>query len=1098
MVNLIPDGNSAKANFLKKLGNSFERRFSHLNDIEDINNAIIAKQKAMDLIPDGHPDKVTYLNDLGASLEIRFDHLGGVKDLENVIAVQQQAVDLTPDGHPLKVVYLNNLGISLERCFERLGEIENLDKAITVHQQALHLTPDGHPHKVACLENLGSSWSARFNCLGQIDDLEKAIAVQQHAAVDLIPDGHSHKARYLTNLGASLESRFDHLGKVEDLANAIAAQQQAVDLLPDGHLDKIDCLNNLGNSLESRFHCLGEVNDLENAIAAKQQAVKLTPDGHPGQARWLNHLGTSFHSRFDYLGTIKDLDNAIAVQWQAVKLVSDDHPDMVGCLQNLGTSLASRFNCLGEVEDLNNAISAQQRVISLIPDGHVETARSLNNLGNSLDSRFKCLGDVKDLDHAITVQRQAVKLTKDDNPNKALYLNNLAISLESRFDHLREVKDLDDAIVAKQKAVDLTPDDHPYWATCLNSLGNSLYNRFNCLGIIEDLNNAIATQQEAMDLTPDGHPEKARCLNNLGLSLQRRLKHLGHMEDLDSAIAFFSRSANNTSGSAAERYFGAIRWANLCSEYERPSSALEAYNVTLEIIPELAWIGLKVATRYNKLSDIGDISNAAAALAISNQDLPLALEWLEQGRSIVWGQILQFRTPLEDLQLHEPDLAEDLLNVSRALENAGTSRDKVYSHNDDFRQLIETEAQKHRALAVKYKSLLEQVRSLDGFESFLKPKRLPALLHASKNCPVVLITISNSRCDALILHSYKPSEPIVHVPLQEFSLAQANLLYSQLNTSLHSHNARYSRKLLIDDRAIPDKAKVLQSVLANLWTWVVHPVLLELQHMLTDSRDENKLHITWCPTGPLAFLPLHAAGIYNSEDPAKNTSILDIAVSSYTPTLALLLRTPVKHVEMIGTLIVSQSKTPGQRALPGTIKEAEVILKHLSANTTLHLKDENATIVNVLDAMGQHSWVHLACHGIQNTQNSLKSAFALQDGKLDLQALMAISFNHAELAFLSACQTATGDEQLPEEAAHLAAGILAVGFRSVVATMWSIHDADAPTVAETFYSTLLREPRREDGTLNVVYALHEGVRKLRENIGLERFERWVPFVHLGL
>lgn len=57
---------------------------------------------------------------------------------------------------------------------------------------------------------------------------------------------------------------------------------------------------------------------------------------------------------------------------------------------------------------------------------------------------------------------------------------------------------------------------------------------------------------------------------------------------------------------------------------------------------------------------------------------------------------------------------------------------------------------------------------------------------------------------------------------------------------------------------------------------------------------------------------------------------------------------------------------------------------------------------------------------------------------------MGMVAKNAELAFLSACQTAVGDEKIPEESAHLAAGMMVVGFKGVVATMWSIGDADAP------------------------------------------------------
>ena len=114
---------------------------------------------------------------------------------------------------------------------------------------------------------------------------------------------------------------------------------------------------------------------------------------------------------------------------------------------------------------------------------------------------------------------------------------------------------------------------------------------------------------------------------------------------------------------------------------------------------------------------------------------------------------------------------------------------------------------------------------------------------------------------------------------------------------------------------------------------------------------------------------------------------------------------------------------------------------------------------------------------------------------------MRTAADNAELAFLSACQTAVGDEKVPEESAHLAAGMLVVGFRGVVATMWSIQDSDAPIIVEAFYTKLLAL-RREEGVAlkgtGAPYALHEATRALREKVGEKNFMRWVPFVHLGV
>jgi CHAT domain-containing protein len=85
---------------------------------------------------------------------------------------------------------------------------------------------------------------------------------------------------------------------------------------------------------------------------------------------------------------------------------------------------------------------------------------------------------------------------------------------------------------------------------------------------------------------------------------------------------------------------------------------------------------------------------------------------------------------------------------------------------------------------------------------------------------------------------------------------------------------------------------------------------------------------------------------------------------------------------------------------------------------------------------------------------------------------------HAELAFLSACPTATGDERIADESVHLAAGISLAGYRGVIATMWSINDSDAPQIAEDVYTRILKggRPNRKEAA----YTLHDAVKRLKD------------------
>ena len=129
-------------------------------------------------------------------------------------------------------------------------------------------------------------------------------------------------------------------------------------------------------------------------------------------------------------------------------------------------------------------------------------------------------------------------------------------------------------------------------------------------------------------------------------------------------------------------------------------------------------------------------------------------------------------------------------------------------------------------------------------------------------------------------------------------------------------------------------------------------------------------------------------------------------------------------------LAVIQPNTPGAASLPGTEEELLRIKSHTSGSR-LGLKSlvgAQATVNSVLREIKDCSIVHFACHGIQDTTHPLSSRLLLHGGYLSLAQLMYTKLPNARLAFLSACETATGQENLPDEAVHLAAGMLAAGF----------------------------------------------------------------------
>lgn len=140
-------------------------------------------------------------------------------------------------------------------------------------------------------------------------------------------------------------------------------------------------------------------------------------------------------------------------------------------------------------------------------------------------------------------------------------------------------------------------------------------------------------------------------------------------------------------------------------------------------------------------------------------------------------------------------------------------------------------------------------------------------------------------------------------------------------------------------------------------------------------------------------------------------------------------------------MVVIQPDIPDGDPLPFTKEELHSIEKHVPSDSLVKLgvAGNPATAEDVLSHLSTSQIVHFACHGEQDANNPLESCLILHGGtRLKINEFMKQLTPDASLAFLSACETATGAEQLPDEAIHLAASLLFAGFRGVVATMWYV------------------------------------------------------------
>jgi CHAT domain-containing protein len=284
--------------------------------------------------------------------------------------------------------------------------------------------------------------------------------------------------------------------------------------------------------------------------------------------------------------------------------------------------------------------------------------------------------------------------------------------------------------------------------------------------------------------------------------------------------------------------------------------------------------------------------------------------------------------------------------------------------------------------------------------------------------------------------------------------------------------------------------KTIVETLTWLWDAVVGPLMPVLNAACAASAD-HRPRIWWCPTGPLTFLPLHAAGNHRTGD-----SVLDHFVSSYTPTLRLLIQARDRDLQATGDgrpLVVALPETPGQSPLPGADIEADAFISRFSDAS--QLRGARATVNAVKEALEEGARLaHFACHGTQDITNPSAGHLLLHDGPLNITQIAGLRLDSAELAYLSACETSTGSVQLSDEAITLTTAFRLAGYRHVIGTLWTISDIHAPDVARRVYQQL-----KESGTGGVsgtAAALDTAILSLR-NTRRNNPWLWASYIHIG-
>lgn len=268
----------------------------------------------------------------------------------------------------------------------------------------------------------------------------------------------------------------------------------------------------------------------------------------------------------------------------------------------------------------------------------------------------------------------------------------------------------------------------------------------------------------------------------------------------------------------------------------------------------------------------------------------------------------------------------------------------------------------------------------------------------------------------------------------------------------------------------------------DLYNHLIRPVLGAL-------RQNEVKTIVFIPDGELRTIPLAALNDGRGRD---GFLIEEFAVAT-NPGLNLLDPQPFPRNKISVLVSGLTEEVPPYDRLPGVREELAGLEKTFSAKS---LKDSNFTVTTVSSELSETAFqvVHMATHGHFDPDPSKSYLLAHSGPNITLDLLERLikqtrfRRNPVELLFLSACETAAGDDQA---ALGLAGIAVKSGARSVVATLWQVQDEATPRLVTKFYSELKNTKNSK------AEALRQAQLSLLKEGQFSHPGYWAPFLLIG-
>ncbi|MFD9960036.1 CHAT domain-containing protein [Amycolatopsis sp. NPDC058986] len=805
------------------------------------------------------------------------------------------------------------------------------------------------------------------------------------------------------------------------------------------------------------------VHDLDESIAALRSADESAGDNRDLRVIALSYLRELPRVRYEHTSDGADLDLAVDAAERLLEWPNDQARTQL----NLTESLLRRYEHADRPEDLARAREAAERAISLAP----EEPRPLSCLASVLRYQHRRQRDVAALRRSIELLRAALRLEPDSAEIRA----NLGLSLNALFEATDDTRVLDEAISVQRAVVaQRTTDDDPVPARDLVNLGRCLGNRFHRYHHLADLTEAIAAYRKA---SSRDYPTRYVARSGLALALaSHALTPAGTPADLAEAIEIMQDTLDNLPSDHHARPMITRNLAMLWQDQHAGAARLDeavrfAESATGEVagsrVARFDVLGTALEKRFRDSGSEEDRVRAIAAFTEAAGD-PLADVHARISAGSSWGA----------LAARAGEWASATAGYRIAVDAFAQSAPAELRRSDQEHNLRHPGlAADAAACALRHGDATEALRLLERGRGVLLTQALgqPPQAGGAVTGPVVAVNVSEHGCAAIIVTGSR----VRTVPLPELTLDAVLHRIGAFQYAVEI--TEFQHAFDVDD--VWAASRFVARLLRWLWDVVAEPILSTMDIPVGGKPPR----LWWMPVGPLAFLPLHAAGYHVEQD---GRTVLDRVISSYTPTIAALRHATATEPGPgvpVSPLAVGVSHVDGYPELTGARREIEALRTLLPGIRVL--RDEQATRAKVCAAIANSDLVHFACHATSRATDPSSGHLVLADGPLTVTEIADGHTPDAWLAYLSACATGRTGITLPDEAIHIASAFQQAGYPHVISTLWPI--SDEAEFAERVYTELLGKGSHPAD------AVHAATRDLRDHYAGGHPLHWAAHAHTG-